>query len=323
MDTYEFTKYITDKEHLRDTVKMYGVAIIPSVLNEEECQNLVDGLWNYFETITQQWNQPIQRNDESTWNQIYSLFPLHSMLFQHLQSGHTQCCWDVRQNPKLVDIFSHFWNCKNEDLLVSFDGFSFNLPPEITKKGWNNNNVIYHTDQSYRRHGFETIQSWITGLDVNEGDATLSFMEQSHLYHRECAEYFQIGEKNDWYQLSKEQEQFYMEKGCQYKKIKCPKGSLVVWDSRTVHCGTNAFKERQQPNMRAIIYVCYLPRSFITKTNLEKKRKYYKDLRNTTHHPCKIKVFSKIPRTYGKQIETITSIETPILSKLGLKLAGF
>jgi len=36
---------------------------------------------------------------------------------------------------KIVKIFAEIWGCTPEELLVSFDGFSFGLPPEETKKG--------------------------------------------------------------------------------------------------------------------------------------------------------------------------------------------
>jgi hypothetical protein len=51
------------------------------------------------------------------------------MLIQHWGVGHTQACWDVRQNIKIVEIFAYFWGCYPNDLLVSFDALSFNLPP--------------------------------------------------------------------------------------------------------------------------------------------------------------------------------------------------
>jgi len=67
------------------------------------------------------------------------------MLIQHWNIGHMQSVWNIRQNKNIVDIFSTLWNCTNEELLVSFDGISFNLPPEVMKRGWNRNNTWYHT----------------------------------------------------------------------------------------------------------------------------------------------------------------------------------
>ena len=323
MTEYEYTKYCCNKETLRETIDKFGVAIIPNVLDEKECENIVNGLWDYFEHISQSWNIPLSRNNKDSLREFYKLFPLHSMLVQHWNVGHAQVSWDVRQNSKIIDIFAYFWGCTPEELLVSFDGVSFNPPPEFTNKGWNRNNTWYHTDQSYTRNDFECIQSWVTGLDVNDGDATLSIMEGSNRYHREFAEEYKKTDKEDWYRLTKEEEQFYINKGCSYKNIKCPKGSLVFWDSRTIHCGAEAYKTRSEPNFRSIVYVCYTPRKLCSKANLKKKQKAFDELRTTNHYPCKPKLFSKFPRTYGNEVPTITQINKPLLTELGKKLAGF
>ena len=101
----------------------------------------------------------IDRNNNKTWKEFWKLYPNHSMLIQHWGVGHSQVTWDLRQNPKIVDIFAHYWECPQEDLLVSFDGFSFHLPHEITKRGYFRGNTWYHTDQSYKRNELECIQS--------------------------------------------------------------------------------------------------------------------------------------------------------------------
>jgi ectoine hydroxylase-related dioxygenase (phytanoyl-CoA dioxygenase family) len=326
MDTqnnYEFEKYVCTKETLKHTIDNYGVAIIPNVLDESECNKMVSMIWDFFEHISQKWETPINRNDEKTWREFYKLYPLHSMLIQHWGIGHAHASWDVRQNMNIIEIFAHFWNCQVEDLLVSFDGLSFNLPPEITKKGWNRGNTWYHTDQSFTINEFKCIQSFITGLDINEYDATLSFMEGSNKYHHEFKNHYNITDKSDWYKLTKEQETFYYNKGCHIKNVKCPKGSLVFWDSRTIHCGIEADKKRTVPNIRAVIYLCYMPRNLCDEKNLKKKQNAFNELRTTNHYPCKIKLFAKEPRSYGGMMPTITPIESPVLTNLGKKLAGF
>ena len=323
MDTYEYEKYLASIENIKNTLDMYGVAIIPNVLDENECSNIVNGIWNYFEHITQNWDAPLKRDDTKTWREIYKLFPLHSMLFQYFNIGHSQVCWDIRQNPKVVSIFAKIWNCKEEDLLVSFDGLSFSLPHEITQRGWNRNNTWYHTDQSYLRPDFECIQSWVTGLDVDKGDATLGFMEGSHKYHKEFCEYFDVNSKDDWYKLESNENKFYTDKGCSYKKIYCPKGSIVLWDSRTIHCGVEAQKNREKMNTRAIVYVCYTPRRLASKLAISKRIKAFNELRTTSHWPHKVKLFAKMPRTYGNPVPEINIIDRPVLNELGMKLVGF
>ena len=247
----EYERYICDKETLRETLDLYGVAIIPSVLTNKECNDMSSGMWDFFEHITQNWTIPIDRNRTSTWREIYKLSPLHSQLFQHWNIGHSQVSWDLRQKKKIVDIFAHLWNCQKKDLLVSFDGLSMCLPPEATNKGWQNK-TWFHTDQSYDRNDMECIQSWVTANNVTSDDASLAIYEGSHLLHEEFAcEYDKTG-KDDWYKLNLEEEKFYSDR-CVARKIICPKGSMVFWDSRTIHCGTNPVRSRGVENIRQVI----------------------------------------------------------------------
>jgi hypothetical protein len=322
MSEYEFTKYSTNLENLKETLQKYGVAIIPSVLNPEECSNISSGIWDFLEYISQNWSIPINRNNQDSWKGFYDLYPLHSMLLKNWYIGHAQVCWDVRQNIKILNIFSHLWNCEPEELLSSFDGFSFHLPPEITNRGWYKNKLWLHVDQSFTDNSFKCIQSWVTAYDIDEGDATLAFLEKSHLFHEDFGREFDIKDKSNWYKLNDDEKQFYINNDCILKKIKCPKGSLVLWDSRTIHCGIEPLRNRIKPNFRAIIYLCYLPRSLSTQKQIEKKIKAFEKLRTTSHWPCNIKLNSINPRTYGKDIPNIAIIPYPQLSEIGYKLAG-
>jgi ectoine hydroxylase-related dioxygenase (phytanoyl-CoA dioxygenase family) len=231
--------YTCTLQTLKATLDEYGVAIIENVLDDTECAGLLKGMWSSLEQISSAWETPIRQDDPATWRGLFNLLPMHSMLLQHWQIGHAQAIWDVRQNAKCIEVFETLWQCAAKDLLVSFDGCSFAMPPEVTKRGWYRGNTWFHTDQSYTTPEFRCVQGWVTALDVNEGDATLAFLEKSHLHHADFANTFGITDKADWYKLNgKEQEAFYLEtKKCALKKIVCPKGSMVLWDSRTIHCG--------------------------------------------------------------------------------------
>ena len=45
------TKFVTDLENVAQTLKEYGVAVLPGVLSEKECGALVDGVWKVSNCI--------------------------------------------------------------------------------------------------------------------------------------------------------------------------------------------------------------------------------------------------------------------------------
>lgn len=323
--SYEYEKYITDPSNLMGTINAWGVAIIPNVLTSEECESMVSGVWDFFEHISKKWTVPINRNKSETWAGFYKLFPLHSMLYQSWNVGHAQVSWDLRQKQKIIDIFCKIHNCSASDLLVSFDGLSFHMPPETTGRGYHRS-TWYHTDQSYTRNDFECIQSWVTGLDVEDGDATLAFLEGSNKYHNKFGQHLAESgplSKDDWYKLDEAQTQYYKDLGCEPKRIKCPKGSMVFWDSRTIHCGTESLKARANPKPRCVVYLCYMPTLSCSEANIRKRIKAFEELRTISHWANKPKLFGVIPRTYGAEIPEINQIEPPVLSRIGKSLVGY
>lgn len=322
--SYIGEKYFSyNAEQIRENINEYGVAIFPSFLTPMECDNMNSGMWDFYEHITGGTQTEIDRNDPSSWSNLYKLFPKHSFLQQHFGVGHAQISWDLRQHEGIVQLFADFWQVPKEELLVSFDGFSLGVPHEVTNRGYYRGKAVFHTDQSFTRNEFECVQSWVTAHDVNEGDATLTFYEGSNKYHAEFGSTFEVTNKSDWYIVNEDERNFFKERDCEEIRITCPKGSLVFWDSRTIHCGVQAYKDRAQANHRAVIYLCYMPRSLATDAAIKKKKKAFNELRTTSHWPCKPKLFPKNPRTYGKPLPELNPVNPPVVTEFGKKLAGF
>ena len=322
---YEYDKYATDIDGITNKLNQYGIAIIPNILNQQECDDMKQGMWNWLETVTSNLQIPIKKSNPQTWTTFKQLYPKHSMLVQHWSIGHAQFIWNVRSNIKVIEPFEKIWNVKKEDLLVSFDGASFHFPPETTKFGWDKHAKSWiHCDQSYFRNDFECVQGWINAYDTNEGDATLTILEKSNNYHAEFAVKFKENLlKDDWFILNQEQIDWYKLHGCTQTNIKCPAGSLVLWDSRTIHCGKEPEITRIQPNYRCVVYVCYTPRYMASDNIINKKINAWKNLRTTSHYPHKPKLFDVYPRTWGKPIPNIVQIPRPQINDLAYRLIGY
>jgi len=317
--SYEFEKYLCDTENIRDTIEKYGVAITP-LLDSSECDEMITNKWDMLEHLTKNFATPINRHDKSTYKQIHELFLNHKMLLQHWKVGHSKLTWNVRQNSKVIEAFQKIW--KTDDLITSFDGASIYILDKPTResKSW------FHVDQSYTRNGFECIQGWVNAYDTNEGDATLVILENSNKYHSDFQKEFNITDKKDWFKLqSKEQYDFYINKGCHEVAIKCPRGYGVFWDSRTLHYGNPVQKNASDDyNYRCVVYICMTPRKLANKKDLEKRKKIFADLRMTSHWPHKPRLFPKVPQTYGKKILDIADIDMDMVkeyvNEAGLKL---
>ena len=323
---YEYEKYRTDNNNLLDTLNKYGVAILPNILNEEECDTMKQGMWDYIENITSNLPIPMKKSKPATWTSYADLYPKHSMLLKHWSIGHAQFIWNLRTNDKIIEPFQKIWDVSKEELLVSFDGASFHIPPEITGFGWasKKDKSWLHTDQSFLRNDFECVQGWINAYDTNEGDATLVILEGSHKYHCDFAKEFSERSPEDWVLLNQAQIKWYTEsKKCVKKMITCPAGSLVLWDSRTIHCAKEPESKRPIPNYRLAVYFCYTPRRLASMSMLNTKINAWKDLRTTSHWPHKPQLCDIYPNTFGKKLPPIVQITRPEINDLAYRLIGY
>lgn len=339
MQRYVFEKYrATDASQIRDRLDRFGVCVVPDVLIEEECAEMEAGAWNWLESVTRGFEVPWRRADDSTWASFYKLSPMHSMLLQHWGVGHAQWVWNVRMNKRVGRVFEAVWrgrcggnaSVSAESMLTSFDGVSLHLPHERTRRGFYRGATWLHTDQSYTRPGPECVQSWVTARDVCVGDATLAFLPGSHLLHASFARRFGVTSKSDWYKLSGEQQQWYVEQTCVGgpEFMMCPRGSMVLWDSRTIHSGSEALRTRPRENFRVVVYVCLMPRQLLygqkDKDKILRKRvKVFEAQRMTTHWPLKVKLFSKTPRLYSAAPPPVARTPAPVLTPYGRLLVGY
>jgi hypothetical protein len=306
----EYKEYIANKDNFIEVLDKYGVCVIPEILSEEECISFRNQIWKDLQYIHK---DRFDINNENTWRNYFDMFPAHSFLIQHFGIAHLQSVWNIRQNEDIADIFAKIHNVNKEDLRTSYDGISVGLPPEKTNKGWYRNKGWLHCDQGKKRKGRVCVQGQVNLYPVNEGDATLTILEGSHLFHDE---FFTDKEVDiDWYMLDEKDINWYKEKGCKQFLIKAPIGSLILWDSRTIHAGQEPIKGREKENFRMVVYVCHLPYFFFDKRSKTRREKAFREKRVLNHWSAKM--FAKDPRTYGAELKDFNTVKNPVLSRYG------
>ncbi len=291
-----------------------GWAVVPNVLNQTECEQGIDGIWQWLSTV----NPNIKRDEPSSWNNRNWPITMHQII-QHYGVGQQEFVWNIRTNPRVQQVFSYLWDTQN--LITSFDGINVTRPPETGHIQYHNDQRSWlHLDQGPRttkrskakRHrrkkdpSCACIQGFVSLEDADTDDAVLQLYEGSHHLHDAFFERMEESKHpaSDWYKLSPEDDQWYRDQGCRHLRISVPAGGMVLWDSRTVHSGSVPMANRQHSDRwRYIVYTCMTPKSFCSLRDLRKRIGHVENGRMTTHWPHYPKLFPVKPRTYGKDVE--------------------
>jgi hypothetical protein len=295
----------------------------------------------------------VDLDDRSTYLKWADSLILHNMLLQHSGAGHISMCWKLRTNKRIMRVFARLFGCSKKSLLVSFDGFSVHFAPEdtLTKTGkargfFKEGSLWLHTDQGPEGipagHCTDIAQGLVSLYDATSQDATLVVLTESHKHWREFFTAFPDvapgnKAKENWHKLTKpEHLAFFEARGCKELAVPMSAGSLVLWNSRTMHCGREPLVGRPVPKNRIVGYVCYTPlpgckrkgtKQFGDDTSfygdgtiapkvleqLAAKVLMYKQRKTTRHTPFPAKAFPDKPHTYGRPMPDLATPEvTPI-----------
>jgi hypothetical protein len=127
---------------------------------------------------------------------------------------------------------------------------------------------------------FCCIQGAVALTDSGPSDGGFVCYEGSHKLHREFFKNkiasdstFKISK--DWYKFELVEMRHYNK--CPRVKPEVEAGSVILWDSRTVHHN----EAPTTPTVRMAVYVCYQPVALADKKALEKKKEAFNNLRMT------------------------------------------
>lgn len=338
--------YLKDLEEL-------GYCVIPNVISEAETELLYQRVWREY--IEKAWPH-CKMNDRTNWRET---FPAHNKLGIFCgPAGQTQVMWDVRQDPRIVDIFTQIWN--TSDLIVSMDGLSIMCPSEIReenfepwphvdqginkrKDGVLHNNLPptdFVSESSLKTKPF-TIQGQFLFEDSSDGDGGFFCIPTSHLRFEEFSSTLDALKALSipWSEKIKIRDDYLRDifaTNCNepnnmypMKHVKAPRGSLILWDSRTIHWNQHPQKNRpfsKCPKVRMVGYLCYVPKKRMSDTIKALRIKAFEEGVSTGHNPAQFDLkYTKdhIWEGYEQYVEDPSYIQPPIhLTPLGESLLG-
>lgn len=262
-----------------EQLKENGFVVINDVIPSDRLENYRSQFWDWMESF----KTGIDRNDRTTWTNANWPHSMHGLL-QHFGIGHALWVWTLRTESKILEIFARIWNVSVEELLCSFDGANLTRPTNRTNVGWE------HLDQGSTDSEFKCVQGCMVLQTCNGG---LKFYKKSNKKHKQFFKESGIKTKGNWYKLNDSDKQWYL-KHCTAVEVPNVEGTLVLWDSRTVHWGY-----APTDNPRMCVYVSYLPRSRGTAKQLDRKLQVFNQRRMTSHWAVPCKLFSETFQHYG------------------------
>jgi len=272
-------------ENLNQILETYGVAVIPNVFQENECELLKENVFKYLKTEFE-----IEKPDD-----FQKLRPLKGGILHYYGISLLKEVLDLKTDERVVQIFEKIWDTK--ELTMSLDGLNITPPPEQTTGNYFNEKSIWlHTDQASNKTTKCCVQAFINLENTENGDGCLSVLTNSHKYHQEFFQTFNIDTQgSDWYIINKYSHlEWFMQKGCECKWVMASKGSVVLWDSRTFHMGTLPRADRANKDLwRFLVYVCFAPASMQSQRDRELLKKAYIQNRCTAHWPYNVNVFNR------------------------------
>ncbi len=285
------------RKHFRQ-LRIQGYTIVP-ILTETECDEYIEGIQNDLNEHVKEWN-----DEETLEKKVKACELLFTKgILKPGSVGQLNTLWKIRQNNKLIAVFHEFYSrymgkeLDKKGLRVSMDSCNITPPwkETVQENGW------IHVDQSFRSSKFMCYQGALALSEQTPEDGTTIIVPKSHKAHKKMAKWIakqknrkirELGKKH-WYKLSKDElEKLYYFCGEKPVRLYVPKGSIVIWDSRTFHSGSLPLVTRKNKDgWRFATYVSYghleIARRYFTERQISqadtKRIKAFDEKRTTSH----------------------------------------
>lgn len=305
----------------RTFLEEHGWVVVKDVVPHEVCDKALLDIINHYKL----WNEFLDLANPDAWA-TKNLPPgtIHGIARCFAD---TQGQWDVRQYPTVARCFADIYRVSSIfEMVTSRDAVNFyhaNRPiSKMAKTFWSHVDVGAHVTGP----ALDCVQGYVD-LVGSEGlnDGTLVVWDKAHRIHKR---YFEENPeaaeeaKGNWYRFTEEFMSTLEDDGSSYlsandphylnahkvplpmkmTRVHAPKGSLVLWYSRTPHMNRGPLPPA---NHRCVVYVCQAPKMYLTEKDKKNRAKAWEEKRQTSHWPCfnQVKLFPIVPRLWTKEEE--------------------
>ena len=238
--TISFADFEASPARLVDALDEWGVAHVRGVCSASECAGWARGLKGFFEglgtgvTLSEELSELQELCPRSRW--VVNVGGLcHNFGVAWLPE-----VWEVRAHHNVRRMFEAIWG--QSELACSFDGVNVDRPKVETPR---KPPVLgLHTDQSPHSSPADVrycVQSALSLTPTVAASGGTTVMPGSHRHHRDLLLHqFPVAEKEykkDWISLTDDMVAHLVARGCPVVHVETQPGDLVLWDSRTIHCG--------------------------------------------------------------------------------------
>ncbi len=263
------------KEQLSE-LSEHGYTVVKSVLTDTKCSEYTNNIWNFLKKGCDN----IDKNDKGTWK--YKYWPQNKYGNFVYYIGHEQFMWNIRSNPKILEIFKEIHN--TDELKTSFEGINMVKPAEVTK-GWNRNQYLY-INHPANKSDFECIRGLLLLEDCDKGDHGLTVLDGSHKHYNSYITKNNVKRNSDYVKIN--DSSWYTKRLCTTRvDILGKKGDLILYNSKLASYMKSSNKKRKNKNrFHVSIKLSFRPMNEFTGNQLERRQEYYEKLEMTNFIGC-------------------------------------
>lgn len=258
-----------DATTLRDALDTHGIVAVSDVLPATYCDTVATQMAAWLGS------RGVDAQDPKTWSRYTNKhFEMSPTILGMMNTGEIRGApfvTDTRRRPEVRRLFEQIHG--TPDLEMEEGGVFWGFAPEHYPNGRipkhryggfeNATDMWMHTDRGRDFTEATRFMSLIMMEDAEMHDHSFVYLENSHRYHDEYLRdrpKLEMEEPGDnFIQLGFRDTTWFERKGCLWRKVVAPKGSVIVWNDRLMHSTCFPSHGRPRPKGRFVVYGGWSP----------------------------------------------------------------